>query len=94
MKIIETREGVVIQVFVKPRSKKFKVSIEGDYLVVHSTEEPVEGKVNKELVKEFSRFFKKKVELIYGSRSREKKLLISEAKKDKVEEALRSFLTK
>jgi uncharacterized protein YggU (UPF0235/DUF167 family) len=49
MKISETKNGVVIEVFVKPKSKRFEVLLEGDEVVIRCTEEPVKGKVNKEL---------------------------------------------
>ena len=55
MKINQTKEGLVLEVFVKPKSKEFRITVEGDEIVVYCTEEPVRGKVNKELTKEFSR---------------------------------------
>jgi uncharacterized protein YggU (UPF0235/DUF167 family) len=37
MKIIETKDGVILEVFVKPKSKKFEVLLEGDELVSGAT---------------------------------------------------------
>ena len=64
MKLTETKDGTIIEVFVKPNSPRFEVKVEGDEIVVHCTEEPVKGKVNKELVKELTRFFHSPVELV------------------------------
>jgi hypothetical protein len=76
MKIIETKEGSVLEVCVKPSSKEFKIVVEGDEIIVFCREEPVKGKVNKELMKEFSRLFHKEVELVSGFTSRQKRVLI------------------
>ena len=88
MKIQETKQGVILEVTVKPRSKEFKIVAEGDEIVVFCREEPVKGKVNKELIKELSRLFRKKVELVYGFTSKQKRLLIKDAEKSEVEQVL------
>jgi uncharacterized protein (TIGR00251 family) len=88
VKIRETQKGLVLDVYVKPRSKEFRIVVEGDDIVVHCLEEPVEGRVNKELVKKFSRLFSKKVELVSGFSSRQKRLLVKDAEKGEIERAL------
>ena len=88
MKLNETKDGTLIEVFVKPNQPRFEVKIEGDEILVFSTEEPVKGKVNKELVKEFSRFFHAKVEIVSGSTSRQKQLMIKGIEKNQVEQLL------
>lgn len=85
MKIIETKDGTVIEVFVKPNQPKFDIKIDGDEIVVFSTQEPVKGKVNKEIIKELTKRFHTKVELVSGSTSRQKQLLIKGLKKSEVE---------
>jgi uncharacterized protein (TIGR00251 family) len=89
MKILETEDGVIIEVFVKPNQPKFNVTIDGDEILVASTEEPVKGKVNKELIKELSRLFHAKVELVSGATSRQKQLIIKGVEKNQVEQILR-----
>jgi len=89
MKLTETKDGTVIEVFVKPNQPKFDVKFDGDEIIVFSTEEPVKGKVNKELVKELSRLFHTKVELVSGLTSRQKQLLIRGIKKDEIGSLLR-----
>jgi hypothetical protein len=85
MRINETREGCILEILVKPRSKQFSIVVEGEDIVVHCREEPVKGKVNKELVKELSRLFRKEVELVSGFSSREKRLLVRGVKKSEIE---------
>jgi len=88
MKIDETKNGTIIEVFVKPNQPKFNVTIDGDEILVFSTEEPVKGKVNKELIKELSKLFHAKVELVSGVTSRQKQLLIKGVGKKQVEQLL------
>ena len=89
MKIVETKEGCILDVSVKPRSREFKVALEADEIVIRSTKEPVEGKVNKELVKELSRLFHRQVELVSGFTSKDKKLFVEGARKSEVEDLLK-----
>ena len=90
MKLQETAEGVILDIYVKPNSKQFKVEQDGDELVVLCREAPVKGKVNKELLKHFSRLFGRRVELVSGFTSRQKKLLISEIEAEEVNQILAS----
>ena len=90
MKISETENGVVIEVFVKPKSERFEVLLEGAEVVVRCTEEPAKGKVNKELLKALSKFFHTSVELVSGATSRQKRLLIKNVSKKQVETLLQS----
>ena len=76
MKMLKTDRGVVLDLYVKPDSREFKIEVEDDELVVYCRESPVKGKVDRELIKELSRVFKRKVELISGFTSRQKKILI------------------
>ena len=88
MKISETKDGTIIEVFVKPNQPKFNVTIDDDEILVFSTEEPVKGKVNKQLIKELSKLFHAKVELVSGATSRQKQLLIKGVGKKQVEQLL------
>ena len=90
MRLKETAQGVVLDVHVKPNSKKFKVELDGNELVVSCREAPVKGKVNKELLKQLSRLFGRKVELVSGFTSRQKKLLISDIEAKEVNRILAS----
>jgi uncharacterized protein (TIGR00251 family) len=95
MKLTQTKEGTLMEVFVKPNSPKFVITVEGEEeeVVVRCTEEPERGKVNKKLLKAFSKMFHAEVELASGATSRQKKLLIKNAKSDDVERILREQST-
>jgi uncharacterized protein (TIGR00251 family) len=88
MKLTETKDGTIIEIYVKPNSPKFEVTLEGDEIVVRSTEEPEKGKVNKEIIKKLSQFFHANVELVSGATSRQKRLLVKGAGKTEVERLL------
>ena len=89
MKITETKKGLIIEVFVKPKLAKFEVTLEGDEIVFRCTEEPVKGKVNKELLKALSKLLHTNVELISGVTSRQKRLLLKGIEKNDWENLLR-----
>jgi uncharacterized protein (TIGR00251 family) len=89
MRVTETKEGCVLEVTVKSRSRNFKVTVEGEGIIVFCTEEPVKGKANKEIIKELSKMFHRQVELVSGFASREKRLLVKNVKKIEVEEFLK-----
>jgi uncharacterized protein (TIGR00251 family) len=90
MKITETKDGAVIEIFVKPNSHRFDITVDDGEIVVFCTEQPVKGKVNKELVKEFSKLFHAKVEIVSGLTSKQKRLLIPGVLKSEVEQLLRA----
>ncbi len=90
MSIKETSGGVILTVFVKPNSPKFSIELDGEEIVVHATEEPERGKVNKEIIKELTKLFHAKVELVSGATSRQKRLAVLGVKKAVVEQFLKS----
>ena len=90
MSINETKDGVIIKVFVKPNSLKFHIVHDGNEIVVHCTEEPVKGKVNMEIIKEFSKLLNAKVELASGFTSKQKQLFVKGMDKSQAEHFLQS----
>jgi uncharacterized protein (TIGR00251 family) len=90
MKITETKNGAIIEVFVKPNQPKFNIKIDGDEITIFCTEEPVKGKVNKELIKELSKRLHSEIEIISGLTSKQKRLLIRNMSRDEVESLLRA----
>jgi len=91
MSINENEEGTIFKVFVKPNSSKFSVEIEGGEIIVHCTEEPVKGKVNKEIIKEFTKLLHARVELVSGFTSKEKRLFVKGVRKQNAEQFLKSI---
>ncbi len=84
MKLQKTAEGTVLYVCIKPNSKQFKIDIEKDELLVFCRETPVKGRVNRELVKELSRLFKRRIEIVSGFSSRQKRILVRDIEADEV----------
>ena len=83
-KLLKTDQGVVVNVYVKPDAREFKIEVEDDEIVVNCLAAPVKGKVNKELVKELSKLFKRKIEIVSGFTSKLKRVLIKDISLDEV----------
>jgi len=88
--IKETDTGIILTLFVKPNSPKFKIELTREKILVYTTEEPQKGKVNREILKEFTKLFHTQVELISGTTSREKKLLIKNINKNTLDKILKN----
>jgi uncharacterized protein len=88
MSIKEVKDGTIITIFVKPSSPKFSIEFNGNEIVVHATEDPEKGKVNKEILKEFSKILNAKVELARGSTTRQKQLFAVGISKSQAEQLL------
>ena len=88
MNIKETEDGAVVDIFVKPNSKRFEITFDDGEIVVFCTEQPVKGRVNKELIKELSKLFHTKVELVSGFTSKRKTLLLKGIAKSEVKQLL------
>lgn len=94
MSLRETGEGVILSIFVKPNSPKFKIELDGTEVVVYATEEPERGKVNKEILKELTKIFHAQVDFVSGMTSKQKILLLKGTTKAQVEEALTAHTSK
>jgi len=94
MELRQVSGGVVVSVFVKPNSEQFELKVEGDEVVVLCRESPVKGRVNKELIKELSRIFKKKVEIVTGFTSKQKKILITSISMEEANSILTGYASK
>jgi len=88
LKLQKTADGVIIEVYVKPNSKQFAVQLDQDIMTVLCKQAPVKGKVNKELLKQFTKLFGKRVELVSGFTSRQKKLLVHGIEPNEAEQLL------
>lgn len=88
MKLKKIDQGIVLGVYVKPSSKEFNIKIEEDRLVVFCREAPVKGRVNRELIKELSKLFKKRVEILSGITARQKRVLIKDIEANEARQVL------
>jgi uncharacterized protein (TIGR00251 family) len=93
MKMTQTKDGIVIEVFVKFNAPRFDVKFDGKELLVFSAKEPIKGKVNKDLMKEFSKLFHNRAVIVSGVTSRTKRILIENASKDEVANVINSLET-
>lgn len=90
MKLTETKEGTIVEIFVKPNQPKFKIEIDEHGITVFCTKEPTKSKVNKELIKELSKIFHARIELVSGLASKQKQLLIRATESHEVERLLQN----
>ncbi len=88
MNLVETKDGTIIEVFVKTNQPDFRITVDGDEILVFSSEEPVKGRVNKEIVKELTKLFHARVEIISGTTSKQKQLLVKGLKVSEVQQVL------
>lgn len=91
MSAVETKDGATLSIFVKPNSPKFKIEVDGGEVVVYSTEEPVKGKVNKEIIKEAGKLLGFRIEIVSGLTSKQKVLFFKGVSKAEVESVLGRF---
>ncbi|MDH5449548.1 MAG: DUF167 family protein [Candidatus Bathyarchaeota archaeon] len=90
MRLQKTSGGVIVGTHVRPKSKQFRTVVEAGELVVFCRETPVRGKVNRELIKELSRLFGRRVEILSGFSSRQKKILIRDIEVEEVSNILKA----
>ncbi|MCW4006884.1 MAG: DUF167 family protein [Candidatus Bathyarchaeota archaeon] len=88
MSLTQTKDGALLTVYVKPNSQKFQITAEPEQIVIHCTQEPVKGKVNKELLKNLSKIFQTQVELAQGATSKQKQLLLKNLTTDQAQQIL------
>lgn len=81
-------DNAIISITAKPNSRKFAVEIKGDKIVVSLESRAENGRANIELIRELRRALKKEVSLIFGEKSKNKKIAVFDASKDDVEAAL------
>jgi len=82
--IRKTKDGILLEVKVKPSSNRFAITKKGDQLIIEVTSPPKEGKANTEIVKELKRKLGKDVEIVKGFRGKDKIILIRDAKTEDI----------
>lgn len=94
--IAEGKDYVDIQVYVRPEAPFTGLRMESGELVFYTEEPPIQGRANASLVRFFSRLLRvpsSRVDIVYGHRSRTKKVRIyqvdAETLISKIVEALR-----
>ncbi len=95
--IEETSKGPEITVYVKPNSDREELVVEGGELVFYTTEPPVQGRANASLIRYLSRNTRipsSRIEIVYGWRSRTKKILFKDIKPETLAEKLVEIIEK
>ena len=80
----QRKEGVLIEVRVKPNAKSFALYEKEGRLILEVTSPPQEGKANAEIVKGLKRLFGRDVEIVRGFKGRDKSILIRDAKVEEI----------
>lgn len=90
--LLETTDGIIFSVKLVPNSSFSKiVDFTDDYVRIKISAPPIENRANKELIEFCSDLFdvnKSKISIISGEKSKIKKVLIKEAKKEDVTQKL------
>ncbi|MEN3025225.1 MAG: DUF167 family protein [Candidatus Methanosuratincola petrocarbonis] len=84
----ETKDGLILDILVKPNSKRDSISIEGDLLVVETKEKAVQGRANMSVLKQLSKSLgvgSSSIVILRGKSDRSKSVLIRGAGTDAVE---------
>ena len=85
--IRKTKEGLVVELKISPNSSKNDIYRDETGLKIKLTAQPIEGKANKALIEFLSKQFKipkTSIEILKGSTSKEKTLLIKVFDNDKI----------
>jgi len=84
----ETKDGIILDILVKPNSKKDSISIEGDLLVVETKEKAEQGRANVSVLKQLSKSLgvgSSSIVIFRGKFDRSKSVLIRGAGRDVIE---------
>ena len=91
MSIKEVKDGVMLEVYVKPKSRKFSIELKVNEIVICCTEPPVKGKANKEIERKLSKLFRRKVVIVSGHRAPHKRILVYGLDSENVKRAIVNF---
>ena len=91
MSIKEVKDGVILEVYVKPKSEKFSIELKDNEIVICCTEPPVKGKANKEIERKLSKLFRRKVMIVSGHRAPHKRILVYGLNSENVKRAIVNF---
>jgi len=83
MSLKNFKDGVLLFVKVKPNSAKFSIK-RNHQIIIQCKSPPERNKANIEIKKKLQKIFKKEVEIIYGSKSNDKAILIHNISEEEV----------
>ena len=91
MSIKEVKDGVIVEVYVKPTSEKFSIELTDNEIIIRCTEPPVKGKANREIERELSQLFRRKAVIVSGHRTPHKRILVYGLNSENVKQAIVDF---
>lgn len=83
----ETKNGLIVRLRIVPNSSRNEMFMDGDFLKVKITAQPIENKANKALIEFLSKnlkIAKSNIEIIKGELNKEKTLLIQGIDEEKI----------
>ena len=86
----KTLDGILIEARIKTGCSSFSIKKSEVKFLIEVSAPPVEGKANKEIVKEMKKIFKTDIEIVKGLKSKDKIILIK-GDPDSVEGVLKTF---
>jgi uncharacterized protein len=92
--ITQTKDGVLLDIEVSPKSDRFRISGYNEWrkaIEVKIKAVPQKGKANKEIINEFSKITKCKVEITSGHKSHHKTLKINGMTEKELSEILKPY---
>ncbi len=95
--LTESKEGIIINLYVKPGSNKEALVLEGDELVFYTTEIPEKGRANAALIRFLSKVVGlpvSKIDIIYGLKDRTKRVLVKDITMDQLIDKLVNVISK
>ena len=95
--LTESKDGIIINIYVKPGSDREALVLEGDELVFYTTEIPEKGRANAALIRFLSRAVGlpvSKIDIIYGLRDRTKRVLVKDINIEQLVDKLASVISK
>ncbi len=95
--LTESKDGVIMILYVKPGSDKEALVLEGDELVFYTTEIPEKGRANAALIRFLSRTVGlpiSKIDIIHGLKDRTKRVLVKDISIDQLVDKLVNVISK
>ncbi len=86
----KTLEGILIEAKIKTGCNSFSIKKDNGKFLIEVSSSPIEGKANKEIVKELKKLFKTDIQIVKGLKSKDKIILIKESS-GKAEYILKQF---
>ncbi len=86
----KTLDGILIEAKIKTGCSSFSIKNVDGKIFIEVLSPPVEGKANKEIIKELRKLFKSEAQIVKGLKSKDKVILIK-GNPDEIEKIIKQF---